>query len=77
MTRARSGMYELEQKFPQLGENNQTSSGRTLRIIARTPSMWRDAPIYLGVMMLAKLRAERLLRRGGQLTWQRDDTSRQ
>jgi len=77
MTRARSGMYELEQKFPQLGENNQTSSGRTLRIIARTPSMWRDAPVYLGVMMLAKLRAERLLRRGGRPAWQRDDTSRQ
>lgn len=79
MTRARSGMYELEAKFPQLGANNQTDAGRSLRIIATTPSMWRDAPIYLGVMFLAKLRAHRRLHQresGAPRRWERDDSSR-
>jgi glycosyltransferase involved in cell wall biosynthesis len=77
MTRARSGMYEFEKAFPELSANNNTDSLRSLQIIATTPSMWRDAPIYLGVMFLAKLRAQRRLRRGDTPVWERDDTSRQ
>ena len=77
MTRARSGMYEFEKEFPELTENNNTDSLRTLRIIATTPSMWRDAPIYLGIMFLAKLRAHRRQRAGKHRAWERDDTSRQ
>ena len=77
MTRARSGMYEFQEKFPDLSANNNTDSGRSLRIIATSPSMWRDAPIYLGIMCLAKLRAHSRLRRGRSQQWERDDSSRQ
>jgi glycosyltransferase involved in cell wall biosynthesis len=77
MTRARTGMYELKEKFPDLTANNHTDSGRTLQIIARNPALWRDAPIYLSIMLLAKLKAHRRTRRGRDLSWQRDDTSRQ
>lgn len=77
MTRARSGMYELQDKFPQLRANNNTNSARSLRVIATSPSMWLDAPVYLGVMLLAKRRAHERLRGGQERSWERDDTSRQ
>lgn len=77
MTRARTGMYELKEKFPDLSANNNTNSGRTLQIIARSPSLWPHAPVYLSIMLLAKLKAHQRTRRGRDHTWQRDDTSRQ
>lgn len=77
MTRARSGMYEFEQRFPALTANNQTSSGRSLRIIASTPSLWPYAPVYLGVMAVAALRARRRLRKGTDAAWERDNSSRE
>lgn len=77
MTRARSGMYEFRREFPELIAHNNTDAGRSLRTIASHPSMWLDAPIYLGVMLVAKMRAERRLREGGPKIWERDETSRQ
>jgi glycosyltransferase involved in cell wall biosynthesis len=77
MTRARSGMYEFRDKFPQLTANNNTNPGRSLRVIATSPSMWLDAPIYLGVMSLAKLRAHQRQHQGRTRAWERDDSSRQ
>ena len=76
MTRARSGMYELQERLPQLDANNHTTAGRSLRIIATSPSMWLDAPIYLGVMLLAKLRAHQRPGSNPNRTWERDNTSR-
>lgn len=75
-TRARAGSMELRKKFPALGDNQNTSAGRTLRILARTPELWPHAPIYLGVMFLAKLRAHEKLRKREEKLWDRDDTSR-
>lgn len=75
-TRARAGSMELRKKFPALGDNQNTSAGRTLRILARTPELWAHAPIYLGVMFLAKLRAHEKLRKREEKLWDRDDTSR-
>jgi hypothetical protein len=77
MTRARSGMYEFREKFPDLTANNNTDSARSLRVIATNPSMWLDAPIYLGIMSLAKLRAHQRLCQGRSRAWERDDSSRQ
>ncbi len=77
MTRARSGMYEFREKFPNLSTNNNTDAGRSLRIIATSPSMWRDGPIYLGIMAIAKLRAHQRQRQGRSRGWERDDSSRQ
>ncbi len=75
-TRARAGSYEMRQKFPELIPHGGTSSGRTLKVIATTPSLWLDAPLYLGVMFVAKLRAHDKLRKRQERVWDRDDSSR-
>ncbi len=77
MTRARAGNYELREKFPELQKNETTRPQRSLRIIAERPDLWLHAPIYLGVMTYAKLRAHLKLLRGQQKHWERDDTGRQ
>jgi glycosyltransferase involved in cell wall biosynthesis len=76
-TRLRSGVDEFRDKFPQLSANNNTNSKRTLEVIASTPSMWPDAPVYLGIMLLAKLKARTRQRDVSSRAWERDDTSRQ
>ncbi len=75
-TRVRAGNYELREKFPDLVDHDNTSPARSLETIAKTPSMWRDAPVYLGVMLLAKLRAHRKLRLNRAKIWERDESSR-
>lgn len=77
LTRARAGMYELRQKFPELQANETTSAQRSLRIIAGRPDLWLHAPVYLGVMGYAKLRAHLKLRLGHEKKWERDDSGRQ
>jgi glycosyltransferase involved in cell wall biosynthesis len=76
-TRARAGNYELRRKFPHLFENANTDAQRSLGIIARSPELWAQAPIYLGVMLLAKLKAHRKLAKRLEKVWERDDSSRQ
>ena len=77
MVRVRAGTYELHQKFPEMLANETTSAGRSLRIIATTPSLWPHAPIYLGVMLYSKLRAHRKLRLRREKLWERDESARQ
>ncbi len=76
-TRARAGTYQLEQRFPELTENRGTTSATSVATIAKTPSMWLDAPIYLGVMFAAKVRAHRKLSGAGVHAWNRDETARE
>jgi len=76
MTRVRAGAYELREKFPEMFRNETTSSGRSMRIIATHPRLWPHAPIYLGVMFYAKLRAHEKLRKSQEKLWERDETSR-
>lgn len=75
-TRVRAGNYELRERFPDLQRNNNTSSGRSLQVILRSPNLWPHAPVYLGVMALAKLRAHRKLRTQQHKVWERDESSR-
>ena len=75
-TRARAGNYQLRARFPELASNDNTSPARSLQVIAASPHLWPHAPIYLGVMFLAKLRAHRKLRRETKLVWDRDDSAR-
>lgn len=75
-TRARAGQYELRDKFPEMLRHGNTSAGRTLRILATTPRLWPHAPVYLGVMFLAKLRAQEKLRKRQEKIWERDTSSR-
>ncbi|MEM9459121.1 MAG: glycosyltransferase [Myxococcota bacterium] len=57
MTKVRAGKAELHAKFPELLKNETTRPRRSLRIIAERPDLWVHAPVYLGVMGLAKLAA--------------------
>jgi glycosyltransferase involved in cell wall biosynthesis len=75
-TRVRAGNYELRRKFPELFANETTDARRSLRVIATTPRLWPHAPIYLGVMAVAKLLAHRKLEQRREREWNRDDTSR-
>lgn len=75
-TRARAGLYQLHERYPQMVQHDSTNPARTLQVIARTPRLWPGAPIYLGVMFLAKLRAHRKLRRDEAEIWDRDDSAR-
>lgn len=77
MVRVRAGAYELRSKFPHMYDNETTSAGRSLQIIATSPRLWPHAPIYLGVMFYAKLRAHDKLRKRREKLWERDETSRQ
>lgn len=76
LTRARAGNYELREKFPEMQGNETTSAQRSLKIIASHPGLWLHAPVYLGVMGYAKLRAHLKLRLGQEKKWERDDTGR-
>lgn len=75
-TRVHAGNAELRAKFPHLFVNSNTSPTRSLGILARSPELWPHAPIYLGVMLYARLAARRKLRKGREKEWERDDTSR-
>ncbi len=75
MVRVRAGLQDIEAKFPELTKDCGTSSKRSLFEIARSPSLWPHAPLYLAVMLTAKLRAARKLRVDRD-TWERDETSR-
>ncbi len=75
-SRVRAGMYELETKFPELSENRGTSPSRTLLTIATQPSLWLDAPVYLGIMLAAKVLAHKKRLTRTESVWNRDDTAR-
>ena len=75
-TRVRAGLYELKEKFPDLWANAATSSSASLETIAKTPSLWKYAPVYLSVMAYAKYRAHQKLKDKRHKEWERDDSSR-
>lgn len=75
-TRVRAGNYELREKYPELSQNAATSPFRSLEVIAKSPSLWKYAPVYLGVQAYAKLRAHQKLRRKRHKEWERDESSR-
>ncbi len=75
-TRVRAGMYQLDDRFPELSQNRGTDPGRTLRVIAANPRLWLDAPVYLGIMFLAKLAGKKKLSGENAMRWNRDETAR-
>lgn len=76
MTRTRAADQEFRRQFPEMQAHGNTSPLRSLRIIATTPSLWLDAPIYLGIMALARQRAIKKLRQKKADVWERDNSSR-
>lgn len=77
MVRVRAGNYELRDKFPEMFDNETTSSGRSLQIIVGNPRLWLHAPVYLGVMFYSKLRAHQKLKMRREKLWERDESARQ
>lgn len=75
-TRARAGSIQIAEQFPEMAKNNNTDVGRTLRVIATTPSLWPHAPVYLGVQFLAKMKAKKKLQERREKEWERDESSR-
>lgn len=75
-TRARAGSIQIAERFPEMAKNNNTDVGRTLRVIATTPSLWPHAPVYLGVQFLAKVKAKKKLQERREKEWERDESSR-
>jgi len=74
-TRSRLGVYELQMKFPELAQRVAPGSGG-LSFIARRPSLWGAAMVYLGVNLYTRWRAKRMARERGFDIWERDDSRR-
>jgi hypothetical protein len=74
-TRSRLGVYELQMKFPELAQKVAPGSGG-LPFIARRPSLWGAAMVYLGVNLYTRWRAKRMARERGFDIWERDDSRR-
>lgn len=77
VTRARAARYELNGRFPELETRSRTGPFRTLRALLARPSLWLDAPVYLGVTLMSVRRARQKMREKTNRVWDRDDSSRQ
>ena len=71
-TRAFAGNQQL-QKLASKGAGSHTS---WLRVVAADPKLVWDAPIYIFVTLLAKMRGRWKVFRGDLGTWNRDETTR-
>ena len=75
-TRSRLGIYELEDKFPELKCNEEKKYSSALLLIIGKVSLWPKVPVYLLVNFLARIRAKRHFKHLGFKGWERDDSSR-
>lgn len=76
-TRSRLGGYELSEKFSELSQNEPKEHARAFWGLVRRPALWPALIVYLGVNLIARLRATKMHRRRAHGVWERDDTSRQ
>jgi glycosyltransferase involved in cell wall biosynthesis len=77
-TRSCLGRYQLALRFPELRRSFGERLGAVvegLRLL-REPSVWPSVPVYLGVVVLARLRALRRALLAEFDVWERDATSR-
>lgn len=74
-TRSRLGVYELQMKYPELAQKVAPGTGG-LAFVARRPSLWLAAIVYLGVNLYTRTRAKRMARERGFGIWERDDSRR-
>lgn len=77
-TRSRLGGMELERKFPGLmdRERRAKSYAGAVAGVARRPSLWLAAVVYLVVNRCARFRARRQDEHGRAVRWERDLSSR-
>jgi glycosyltransferase involved in cell wall biosynthesis len=76
-SRSRLGGYELSEKFPELSQNEPKGYGDAFWGLARRPALWPALVVYVGVNLIARLRATKMHRGRAHGVWERDDTSRQ
>jgi hypothetical protein len=76
-TRSRFGTLEQRANFPGAGDAHGASWLPTIKHLLTRPSLWPGIPIYIGVVVLTRLRARWRLLLGIQHAWDRDDSARQ
>jgi glycosyltransferase involved in cell wall biosynthesis len=76
-TRSRLGGYQLTEKFPELLENEPKDYTGALWQLARHFALWPSLMVYLGVNLIARMRARKMHHQRAHDVWERDDTSRQ
>jgi glycosyltransferase involved in cell wall biosynthesis len=76
-TRSRLGRYELSEEFPELSQNEPKDYVGAIWELVRRPATWPALVVYVGVNLIARLRATRMHRRRAHDVWERDDSSRQ
>jgi len=75
-TRSRLGGYQLAERFPELSQNEPKDYAGALAGLVRRPSLWLALIVYMGVNIVARLRARKMHRRRAHGVWERDETSR-
>lgn len=75
-TRSRLGGFELARKFPEIDRPSGGQLGTKWFDIAKSPSLWMSAGVYLLVNVLTRLRARAQLGQLDNYQWERDETSR-
>jgi glycosyltransferase involved in cell wall biosynthesis len=76
-TRAVMGADEVEAIATGLNATARTRMGDIVKIVCRAPHRAPQAALFLGVALLARSRARRLVAKNGYTTWLRDESSRQ
>jgi len=76
-TRSRLGGYELTERFPKLLENEPKDYAGALSQMIRRPLLWPSLVVYVGVNLIARLRARKMHLQRAHGVWERDDSSRQ
>jgi len=74
-TRSRLGGYQLRKKYPDLVNNNKNDYKSVMKQYILKIHAWPKFVIYLFVNIYSRIRAKKLLT-SGNLSWERDDTSR-
>ncbi len=76
-TRSRLGTVELRKRFPELRNNDNTGSVKTLVRMLTTPRQWMNYPTYVLINVISRIRALRQFKAGQLGVWERDNSSRQ
>jgi glycosyltransferase involved in cell wall biosynthesis len=75
-SRSRLGVYELQQRYPELFQNDDKSYGSAIWNVLAKPLLWPCIPAYLYVNLIAKRRAGKQLQKLDGYVWERDESSR-
>ena len=75
-TRSRLGLWELGRKFPETKAREKKNWSSAARRLWLSPTTWLGGPVYLLVVLVAKFRAKRMIRRLDEYEWERDESSR-